>query len=105
LFEAHFAVDVGKDYEVLGLYLQHGLMWVYVTDELDYVRVAPSPLFSVVDGQIPSTWRTSFQEDGAVVFIAPPEVSDLYFADRVEEGDPSALDALQRIRRQKDWGR
>jgi hypothetical protein len=97
LWQAEFAVDPGREYDALGLYLHRGVMWVYVLDDFDRVRPAPLSLFRILDPETPRTWRVSSQHDGAVVFIAPPEASDLYFADKVENCDPLALKSLRAI--------
>jgi hypothetical protein len=97
LWQAEFAVDPGREYEALGLYLHRGVMWVYVLDDFDRVRPAPLSLFRILDPEISRTWRVSSQDNGAVVFIAPPEASDLYFADKVENSEPLALKSLRVI--------
>lgn len=97
LWESKFDVEIGKEYVALGLYLQHGVLWVYVANEFNAIRVVPLCLFRILDGRLPSSWRISSNSECTVAFMAPPEASDLLFADRVDEMDPRALDVWRRI--------
>ena len=91
-----YSPEVGREYDALALYLSRGVAWVYFSDEFDRARVAPLCLFDIEDGEVPKSWRVSIQDNGTVVFVAPPEMSDLYFADDVDEKVPAAYAAWQR---------
>ena len=89
LWRGHYAVDVGRDYDVLSIYWHDGALWVFFANEYSQPRVAPLGLFTIIDGTIPRTWRIS--SDESAVFLAPADASSLTFADRVDEGEPSAV--------------
>ena len=92
-----FAVEVGEEYDVAGVYVKDGRIWIYVIDLLRRLVTAPIQLFSIVDGTIPASWVASMQEGGRVVFVAPRDASDIYFADRVDKSEDAAVKALQGI--------
>ena len=88
-----FAVDVGREYDVLAIYFQDGLPWVYVEDKPDQVVSAPLVLFTIVSGKMSRMFEVSWKD--GILFIAPPALSDIYFADRVDDGEPTALSSLR----------
>ena len=79
-----FAVDVGRE---------NGLPWVYVEDKPDQVVSAPLVLFTIVSGKMSRMFEVSWKD--GILFIAPPALSDIYFADRVDDGEPTALSSLR----------
>lgn len=94
---ANFAVDPGQEYDVAGVYVKSGIVWLNLIEPDQRVVSAPGQLFVITDGNIPRSWTISKDADSEVVYIAPIDASDIFFADRVDRSEDRAIAALRRI--------
>ncbi len=84
-----FDITVGKEYVVYGLTTYFNKVWYYICDDnRDYPIWYPAPLFEVVDNRASSFWKYRFDlADNSILFAFEEWVSDLYFYDRLTDGE------------------
>ena len=100
----HFAVTRGREYPVYAVTVLLGIVWYYVMDDDGdpYPIWAPGPLFDVVDGTLPPSWRMGyfrFSRDNQYPILSFPEwADDHWYYERLVDRDPEAVEVLARRR-------
>jgi len=74
-----------------------GIAWFYVLndDGHDWPSWTPAPMFEVVDGSLPGSWKIGyfrFDRDNQFPIVSFPEwAEDHMFYERLVDGDPTAV--------------
>ncbi|HEX9643642.1 MAG TPA: hypothetical protein VGC11_06565 [Acidimicrobiia bacterium] len=96
--ESMFPLTIGRIYVVYGITTFRGHVRYYVLDDdqLPYPVWRLAPLFDLLDGRLPSSWRFGYfrldSADVGVPIITFPEwANDHYFYERLVDGDPDAV--------------
>lgn len=57
-----FPVTVGRSYLVFAMTIYLGVAWYYIMDDDGHAwpTWVPAPLFEVVDGSLPASWRVGY---------------------------------------------
>jgi hypothetical protein len=106
--ETHFPITIGREYVVYAMTIRGHDVWYYILDDrnLPYPVWHPAPLFSVVDGKVPSSWRyiyTSSADDFLAVWAFPEWAQDPgRYYDQLSDRDEEALAIFSRRRQEID---
>lgn len=93
-----FPLTIDRAYTVFALTVFLGSAWYYVLDDdgNDWPTWAPSALFDVLDGAIPSSWIVGYSRasvENQFPLISFPEwATDATFYERLVDGDPRAVE-------------
>ena len=99
-----FPVARDREYHVYAITVLLGIAWYYVMDEdgNPWPTWVPAPLFEVVDGSFPPSWRIGyfrFSPDDQYPILSFPEwAQDHQFYERLVDGDPVAIEIFARRR-------
>lgn len=99
-----FAVTRGRDYYVYAITVFLGLTWYYLMDDdgHPWPTWVPAPLFDVIDGSLPPSWRVGyfrFSRDNQYPILSFPEwAQDHQFYERLVDRDPGAVETFLRRR-------
>ncbi|MBO9521876.1 MAG: hypothetical protein J7518_10090 [Nocardioidaceae bacterium] len=95
--DTEFPVTIGRSYPVFAVTVFLGTAWYYVLDDdaHDWPTWIPAPLFDVVDGALPESWRVGYfrfgVEDQYPILSFPEWASDHAFYERLVGRDPEAV--------------
>lgn len=95
--DTEFPITIGRSYEVFAMTVLLGIAWYYVLDEHghDWPTWTPAPLFDVVDGTLPRSWRVGYfrfeGEDQYPILSFPEWATDHRFYERLVDGDADAV--------------
>lgn len=103
--ETEFAVTAGRDYIVYAITVFLGYPWYYVCtdDGVPYPKWTPAPLFEVVEGSISKYWEYGYLRNeqnklAYPIFAFKEWARDLFFYDRLTDGDPLATEVFERYK-------
>lgn len=99
-----FAVSQEREYPVYAVTVLLGITWYYVMDDdrHPWPTWVPAPLFDVVDGSLPSSWRLGYfrfaRDDQYPILSFPEWAQDHQFYERLVDGDPVAVEVFSHRR-------
>lgn len=91
-----FPVDVGQEYEALGLSFWDSVAWVEIAMQSEVVVSVPLFMFEVIDDRVPTVWRVRQHDDGGLS-LWPACFYDEFFHDRLSNRDPKYLSAFREL--------
>lgn len=101
-----FALTRGREYPAYAMTVLLGIVWYYVMDDdgHPWPTWVPGPLFEVIDGSFPPSWRLGyfrFSRDEQYPILSFPEwAQDHQFYERLVDGDLDAIEVFARRRRE-----
>lgn len=102
--DTEFPVTPGRTYAVFAVTIYLGLAWYYILndDGHPWPTWAPAPLFEVVDGSLPNSWKIcyfNFDRENQYPILSFPEwAEDPTFYERLVDGDEAATRAFNERR-------
>ena len=104
--ETDFPVTLGRAYAVFAVTIYLGIAWYYIfnDDGHPWPTWAPAPLFEVVDGAIPASWRFGYfnfaRENQYPILSFPEWAEDHTFYERLVDGDEAVVRVFNERRRE-----
>jgi hypothetical protein len=101
-----FPVSIGRSYAVFAMTNFLGIAWYYILDDdgNPWPTWAPSPLFEVDDGRLPTSWQIGYfrfsLEDQYPILSFPEWATDHRFYERLVEGEAEATRVFEGRRRE-----
>ena len=101
-----FPVTIGATYAVFAMTIYLGMAWYYILDDdgRPWPTWAPAPLFEIVDGSIPTSWRVGYfhfdRENQYPILSFPEWVEDHSFYERFFDEDDTAVRIFAERRRE-----
>jgi hypothetical protein len=92
-----FPVVEGHEYQVYGLRIWSGALWVDIETGQGYLVAVPLDLFEIIDGAVPELWCLRIDTDGDLALL-PAEFHDEFFLDDLVEGKRSAVLAFEKVK-------
>ncbi len=92
-----FPVTIGRVYAVFAVTIYLGIAWYYILndDGHPWPTWAPAPLFEVVDGELPTSWKIGYfkfdRENQYPILSFPEWADDHTFYERLVDGDETAV--------------
>lgn len=92
-----FPVTVGRAYPVFAVTIYLGVAWYYILNDDGHLwpTWAPAPLFEVVDGGLPASWKVGYfrfsRENQYPILSFPEWADDHTFYERLVDGDEAAM--------------
>jgi len=92
-----FPVTIGRSYPVFAMTIYLGVAWYYILndDGHEWPTWAPAPLFELLDGSLPASWRLGYfhfsQERQFPILSFPEWANDHTFYERLVDGDATAV--------------
>ncbi len=106
-----FPVTISRQYAVYAITIYLGVAWYYVLDDdgHDWPTWVPAPLFEVVDGSLPPSWRIGYfhfgKEDQFPIVSFPEWAEDHTFYERLVDGDALAVSVFEERKREIEAAR
>lgn len=106
-----FPVTVGRSYLVFAMTIYLGVAWYYIMDDDGHAwpTWVPAPLFEVVDGSLPASWRVGYfhfgREDQYPIVSFPEWAEDQQFYERLVDGDATAVRIFSERKREIEMTR
>lgn len=102
------AVTPGRSYAVFAVTIYLGVAWYYILDDdgHEWPTRIPAPLFEVVDGSLPDSWRIGYfhfaREDQYPILSFPEWAEDHHFYERLVDGDADTVRIFNERKREID---
>jgi len=94
--DTDFPVTLGRTYAVFAVTIYLGVAWYFILndDGHPWPTWAPAPLFEVVDGAVPASWKLGYfkfsREDQYPILSFPEWAGDHTFYEHLVDGDEVA---------------
>lgn len=95
--DTDFPVTLSRTYAVFAVTIYLGMAWYYIfnDDGHPWPTWTPAPLFEVVDGAVPASWRLGYfnfsRENQYPILSFPEWAEDHTFYERLVDGDEAAV--------------